>query len=78
VLFLYVQQTLGICRNMVPRRPPLRENRACSGCIEVSALKVLRFTYIAHTVCLSIHNVKPHGVGYITVTQITVHINTAR
>jgi hypothetical protein len=65
-------------RHAVPRRPPLRNNHECSGCIEFSTLELLKFTYSGYAVGLSIHDLKPHGVGYITVTKIAVvHINTA-
>jgi hypothetical protein len=37
---------------------------------EFSALKLLKFTYTAHIVVLSIYNLKLNGVVYIAVTKI--------
>jgi hypothetical protein len=62
--------------SMVPGRLPLRKSQECSGCIEFSTLKLLKFTCIICTVDLSIHNLRLYEVG--TGTKITfVYINTA-
>jgi hypothetical protein len=46
--------------------------------IELSTLKLFRFTYATCTVGLSIHNLKLYGVDHITAIEIiVVHINTA-
>jgi hypothetical protein len=43
----------------------------------VQILKWLKFPHTINTVGLSIHNLKLHRVGYITVAEIAViHINT--
>jgi hypothetical protein len=63
---------------MVLRLLPLRKNQECSGCTEFGTLKLFKLTYGIHIVDLSIHNLKPHGIGYIIVTKNTArHINTA-
>jgi hypothetical protein len=36
-----------------------------------STVKVHKFTCTVCTVVLSIHNLKLHGIGYVTVTKIT-------
>jgi hypothetical protein len=38
--------------------------------MEFSTLKLLKFAYTLHTVALSTHHLKPHGVGYITITKL--------
>jgi hypothetical protein len=55
-----------------PGRLLLRKNCVYSGCIEFSILKLLKFTCAMCTADLSIHNLRLHGVSYITITKNTV------
>jgi diadenosine tetraphosphate (Ap4A) HIT family hydrolase len=48
------QQIIGIHWHMVPRRPLLRKNHECTGCIQFSTLKTTQI-YLYHTYNRSEH-----------------------
>jgi hypothetical protein len=55
----------------------IQEKKECSGFIVFCVLKFLQFTSSICTLGLSIQNMKPHGVGYITVSKnVLVNINS--